>query len=50
MRTTNDKIRIQGQYFFWLVYERKRVFYADGRSSNGGAPLKRYSLDATTLE
>lgn len=50
MRTTNDKIRIQGQYFFWLLYERQGVFYADGRSSNGGVPLKRYSLDATTLD
>lgn len=49
MPKTKDKTMIQGQYFRWLVYPRKGIFYADGRSANNGASLKRYSLEATTL-
>lgn len=49
MPKTKSKTMIQCQYYRWLVYPRKGIFYADGRSANDGANLKRYSLEASTL-
>jgi hypothetical protein len=50
MPKATDQITIQAKFFTWRIYLRKECWYADGRSGNGTAVLKRYSLESSLLQ